>query len=154
MRYAGFWIRLVADIIDTAILTFVSWLLELTIIGAVYWVAREPMPFADFLSPLMKQVMDAILYLAVALPYYVIGHYRYGTTLGKYPFGIYVVSAKTRSGITLTQSWIRCLSYALSYLPFCAGFIMAALHPEKRALHDLIAGTISIRKNREEATAP
>jgi uncharacterized RDD family membrane protein YckC len=48
--------------------------------------------------------------------------------------------------ISLKQSWIRCLSYTLSYLPMCAGFIMAAFQPEKRALHDLIAGTVSIVK--------
>ena len=50
----------------------------------------------------------------------------------------------------MKQSVVRTVGYALSYAPLGAGFLMAAIHPEKRALHDLIAGTVSITKERRE----
>lgn len=83
------------------------------------------------------------VYSCVAFPYYVWGHFRYGTTLGKKPFGIYVVSAADQGRLTLSQSIIRTAGYVLSSLPFACGYLMAAFHPRKQALHDLIAGTVS-----------
>jgi uncharacterized RDD family membrane protein YckC len=50
--------------------------------------------------------------------------------------------------ISMKQSVIRSIGYAISYLPLAAGYLMAAFHPEKRALHDLLAGTVSISKER------
>jgi uncharacterized RDD family membrane protein YckC len=156
-RYAGFWIRLVADLIDTVILTVVSWFLELMILGLIYFSGilstyrgHAVVGFNDAFNPFFLQVFNGILYALIAMPYYVWGHCRYGTTFGKLPFRIYVVNATNLMPISLKQSWIRCLSYILSDLPFCAGFIMAAYHPEKRALHDLIAGTVSIRKEKAQ----
>jgi uncharacterized RDD family membrane protein YckC len=147
-RYAGFWIRLVADLIDTLILTVASWFLELMILGVVYWLGSFGKPFADAFNPFFLQIFNGVLYVLLALPYYTWGHYRYGTTLGKRPLQVYVVTASQGLPISLKQSWIRCFGYVLSYLPFCAGFIMAAFHPEKRALHDLLAGTVSVQKLR------
>jgi uncharacterized RDD family membrane protein YckC len=145
-RYAGFWIRFVANLIDTIVLTVASWFLELMILGAVYWIGSRAKPFQDAFNPFMLQVFNGVLYLLLAFPYYTWGHYRYGTTLGKKPFKIYVVGMATFLPITGKQSVIRTLAYALSYLPFGAGFLMAAFQPEKRALHDLVAGTVSITK--------
>jgi uncharacterized RDD family membrane protein YckC len=105
-------------------------------------------PFWDAFDPLWLQIVNAGLYVLMAFPYYVIGHYRYGTTLGKRPLRVYVVQAGSFERITLKQSVIRFFGYLVSYLPFGAGFLMAAFHPQKRALHDLIAGTVSVRRER------
>jgi uncharacterized RDD family membrane protein YckC len=147
-RYAGFWIRLVADIIDTLILSVAAWFLELMLLGLVYFVGRYNKPFNDAFNPFFLQVFNGVLYLLLAIPYFVWGHYRYGTTLGKRPFRIYVVSHSNHLPISLFQSWMRCFGYLVSYLPFGVGFIMAAFQPEKRALHDLMAGTVSISKEK------
>jgi uncharacterized RDD family membrane protein YckC len=154
-RYAGFWIRLIADLIDTALLTVVSWFLELMILGLIYWSGllatykgHAVAGFNDAFNPFFLQVFNGILYALIAIPYYVWGHCRYGTTYGKLPFRIYVVNSADLMPISLKQSWIRCVGYIVSYLPFCAGFVMAAYHPRKRALHDLLAGTVSIRKEK------
>jgi uncharacterized RDD family membrane protein YckC len=84
--------------------------------------------------------------MLMAFPYYTWGHYRYGMTLGKRPFRIYVVNEKDHLAISLKQAVIRSLGYVVSYLPLAGGYLMAALHPEHRALHDLMAGTVSIYK--------
>ena len=147
-RYAGFWIRLLADMIDTIVLTVAAWFVELMILGVVYWIGHYAAPFQDAFNALWLQIANGVIYLLLAAPYYTWGHYRYGTTIGKRPFRIYVVSEATRLPITMKQSILRSLGYVVSYLPMGAGFLMAALHPEKRALHDLIAGTVSISKER------
>jgi uncharacterized RDD family membrane protein YckC len=148
-RWAGFWIRFIANLIDTGLLTVASWFLELMILGAVYWLGSHQKSFQDAFNPFMLQVFNGVLYLVLAFPYYTWGHYRYGTTLGKRPFRIYVVSMSDLLPITKKQAIVRTLSYVLSYLPFCAGFIMVAFQPEKRALHDFIAGTVSISKEKQ-----
>lgn len=149
-RYAGFWIRLVADVIDTLILTVAAWFLELMLLGLTYFVSQYhkpfPKPFSDAFNPFFLQIFNGILYVALATPYFVWGHYRYGTTLGKRPFRIYVVNHANLLPISLFQSWMRCFGYIVSYLPFGVGFLMVAFQPEKRALHDLMAGTVSIVK--------
>jgi len=154
VRFAGFWIRFAASFIDWTILTIASWVAQLMILGVVYWMrifvshsGGGTGGFFDAFNPLWLQVMNGILYLLLSLPYYIIGHRRYGTTLGKRPFRIYVVDNSTLGPITLKQSVIRCFGYAVSYMVFMVGFIMAAYHPTKRALHDLIAGTVSVRRN-------
>ncbi len=159
--YAGFWIRFLADFIDSTLLTLLSWIAELAILGAIYWgeillkhapSGVAPYSFSDAFNPFLLQLVNVGIYAALALPYYVWGHYRYGTTLGKRPLRIYVVSQKGHEQISLKQSIARCLGYVLSYLLFCTGFLMAMFHPEKRGLHDLIAGTVSIRKPKKVET--
>ncbi len=154
VRYAGFWIRLLADILDGLILTVVSWILQMAILGVFYgiWVALgrargEMVPgFAEAFSPFFLQMFNVGVYFCIAFPYYVWGHFRWGTTLGKLPLRIYVVQAESLASVTLKQSIIRFFGYGLSYAIFLTGFLMAAFQPEKRALHDLLAGTVSVRK--------
>jgi uncharacterized RDD family membrane protein YckC len=155
LKYAGFWLRLIADLIDSTILSAVSWLVEMMLLGAVFWIGvlvkGTGVPhgaFSDSFNPFMLQIINLVVYAAVAAPYYVIGHYRWGTTLGKLPLKIYVVNAGDAKPITLKQSWIRFIGYLVSYLPLGTGYLMAAFHPEKRALHDLMAGTISVRRTK------
>lgn len=161
VRYAGFWIRFAAHFIDSVLLNVASLLLEVVVLGFFYLIRlglRSAQggvvpSFTEAFDPFLVQALSVGFYFSLALPYFVWGHFRYGTTLGKKLFHIYVVSVSDparAAPITINQSLIRFFAYALSYLPFMAGFVMAAFHPEKRALHDLIAGTVSIRKTAHE----
>lgn len=154
MKFAGFWIRLLADILDTALLTIVSWVLELGVMGAVFWVkwllGQRDLNYFEVFSPFVTQVVNLVLYGLVAAPYYIWGHYRFSTTLGKRPFSIYVVDGEAGRAISLKQSIIRFVAYLPSYLIFAAGFVMAAFHPKKMALHDLLAGTVSVIKKKSK----
>lgn len=147
--YAGFWVRFIADLIDSTLLTVASWLLELVLLGPIYWLGHSATSFQDAFNPLMLQVVNLGLYGALAFAYYTWGHYRFGTTFGKKVFRVYVVAEKTRMPLTLKQSILRTAGYIFSYLPLGAGFLMAAFHPEKRGLHDMIAGTVSISKEQQ-----
>jgi uncharacterized RDD family membrane protein YckC len=161
-KYAGFWIRVFADFIDSLLLDIGACLLGLMALGCVYWFkwlflrSANGTPFAlfDALDSLALQVLLVLGRGAISLFYYTWGGYRYGTSIGKRIFNIYIVSAESGMPISLKQSLIRCVSYLLSYLLFCAGFLMVAFHPEKRGLHDLIAGTLCVirkKPGKEEA---
>jgi uncharacterized RDD family membrane protein YckC len=156
-HYAGFWIRLLADGIDTLLIWLADFLLLLMGLGLIYWTkvalgtasGEESFNVLGVLSSEWLQASLWILRGGLALLYFTWATYKYGTTLGKRVFRISVVSAQDLGPVSFWNSLVRCLSYALSYLPLCAGFLMAGLHPEKKALHDLIAGTVSIVKKRD-----
>lgn len=154
-NYAGFWIRAVADLIDSLILDLTASMFIFLILGAVYWLQilfllekeSSAPAFSDFFSSVWIQIVLVVIRMIISFFYYSWLTFWWGTTLGKLIFKIKVVKAKDLSAITLKQSIIRCLSYVLSYIPFGTGFFMVAFQPEKRGLHDLIAGTVCIRSS-------
>ena len=138
MNYAGFWIRLAAHLIDFILLNAVEVALEYGL----------SLPLG--LSAVSQQALGVLLSLALCYFYYVEIPMRRGTTLGKQVFGIYVLDAKTGNNFTKKQSIARMFAYLLSYAIIGCGFLMAAFHPQKRGLHDLIAGTVSVRRKKGE----
>ncbi len=157
--FAGFWIRLAATCLDWIALQCATWLIELLVIGALFWVrfllkrSDPAMGFWEEFDSMEAQFIEAIIYIALSFPYFAWANARYGTTLGKWPLRLYVVQANGLKRITLRQSITRWASYLLSYLPVGAGFLMVAFHPERRGLHDLIAGTVVIRRPKSVAVA-
>lgn len=136
MKFAGFWVRAIADMVDSLLLdvaAFVFAFLGQKVLAG---------PYGFQISFVIGRGLFSLLYYSWLT-------YRFGTTVGKRLLRIYVVSFEGFGPITLRQSILRCCSYLLSYLPFGGGFIMVAFHPQKRGLHDLFADTISIVKPRE-----
>jgi uncharacterized RDD family membrane protein YckC len=149
LKYAGFWRRAIADCLDSLILDSCTFLIILMGLGILYWIRRIHQPQVAYFDPLNTLTAQVILFgirSLLALGYYTWTTYAFGTTLGKYPLKIQVIQISNGQSLTLQQSLLRCIAYTLSYLPFGAGFLMAALHPEKRALHDLVAGSLSVLK--------
>lgn len=66
---------------------------------------------------------------------------RWRGSPGKRALDLLVVDARTDARPSLPQTVIRHLSGALSWLSLNLGHALAALPPQKRALHDYIAGT-------------
>lgn len=139
IRYAGFWIRAVAHLLDSTLLTLVAW--GLTAVVA--------MPLGQDMNGLQAQILNAAFYLLIATPYYVWGHFRYETTLGKVIFKVRVVQEDGYSRLTLKQSILRYVLYLVSYIPLGAGYFMAGLNSQKRGLHDLLAHTVSVVGTRQ-----
>ena len=70
-------------------------------------------------------------------------------TLGKLAMGIKVMD--TSGGrIGIARASLRFLAKSLSTASLMVGWIMAATTPRRQALHDVIAGTVVIRKERED----
>lgn len=81
--------------------------------------------------------------LTLLVGYFSVLHARSGQTLGKAAMQIEVRSVDG-GRVGILPSVLRTFSYALSLLPFGAGFLLALL-PQHRALHDHIAGTRVVR---------
>jgi uncharacterized RDD family membrane protein YckC len=129
MTPAGFWVRALALAIDVVVF-FVArrglrLVAALMVVGDGGWSARGAIAFFMLLfSAMYTTVLHAIT----------------GQTIGKNLVGIRVVGTDGRL-LTFGAALLRYGGYYGSLLPFTLGFIMAGLRRDKRALHDLIAGS-------------
>lgn len=149
-RYAGFWVRAIAESIDLAILVILSTALELAGLGALFWFrADRGAGFADAFDPAALQLSISIVFALCAFAYFTVAHYRPGFTVGMRVFGLRVVSLDSGDSgggapLRLGQSLKRTAASLLSAMFFGGGYWLAAFHPQKRTLHDLLAGTIVV----------
>lgn len=134
IHYAGFWIRFVSHLIDFILINGVELSLE-------YGISKSA-----GISSFHQQILGAVLSIVLSYWYYCRFQVQKGTTLGKKLFGIYVVDERTGQPLNHRQAVIRLFGYVASYALIGCGFLMAAFHPQKRALHDLIAKTVTVRR--------
>jgi uncharacterized RDD family membrane protein YckC len=132
MYYAGFWIRVPAKIID----------------GCLIGILQAPIMFSLAVTSSPRDAETWGYYrlagLAIALVYECFFLIRFGATPGKMIFRLKVVTPEG-GPIDLGRAVKRYFSQILSGLLLCIGFLMAAWDPEKRTLHDRLAGTRVIR---------
>jgi uncharacterized RDD family membrane protein YckC len=62
------------------------------------------------------------------------------TTIGKDAFGL-IVNDLNGKQLTLSKATLRVVGRVVCNLTAGLGYLIAAFHPQKRGLHDLIAGT-------------
>jgi uncharacterized RDD family membrane protein YckC len=129
-RPAGFWIRVVAALIDFIVFAIVK--ASLGVLAARVW-------RVDVGALGLRGVLIACTALFVVL-YVVALHALLGQTIGKLVVRVRVVSADGEPP-ALGASVLRFIGYFVSLLPFGFGFVMAGLRTDRRALHDLLAGT-------------
>jgi uncharacterized RDD family membrane protein YckC len=142
-RPAGFWIRAVAALIDFGVFALVR--MSLGVLAARVW--RIDIDAAMEL----RGALFTCTALFVVL-YVVTLHALDGQTLGKLIVRVRVVGANGAPP-ALGASVLRFIGYFLSLLPFGFGFIMAGLRTDRRALHDLLAGT-HVERLGARATTP
>ena len=130
-RPAGFWIRAAAFAIDLVVL----WLVRRSYLYVATTVAGIARGDVWRVSPTLW-----LLTLLFAAAYATVLHATHGQTIGKNLLRIRVTGADGRR-LTLGTALLRWIGYWLSILPFGLGYVMAGLRRDKRALHDLIAGT-------------
>lgn len=144
-KAAGFWIRLVAALVDFVLFAIVNASLG----GLATRVLKVDLD--DGLG--LRGVLATCTALFVLL-YVVVLHALAGQTIGKLVTGVRVVDADGAPpafGVSL----LRFFAYFASVLPLGLGFVMAGLRADRRALHDLLAGTrverVSRRARRVES---
>jgi uncharacterized RDD family membrane protein YckC len=156
--FAGFWLRLAAYLIDSIVLQLVQSMLVapfLISLGIVF--ASEPFDFAayeiygdEFANDFWEYVEAAgpllmagfiaqVLYFALLESSYL------QASLGKMIVGIKVCDLKGER-LTFLFSLIRNLAKFVSSLLLMMGYVMAAFTQKRQALHDIIAGTLVVRK--------
>ena len=129
---AGFWVRVVAYVIDGIVLSVVVGILAAVVFGENYF-TEEDLTAGDVLGYLLNA---AYFTVAVAV---------WGTTIGKRVFGMYVIRTNG-SKVSIGRALARYVMYIVSALPFLLGFIMIGLRRDKRGLHDLICDTRVVKR--------
>lgn len=143
-RYAGFWIRFVARIVDTVpfiLLQGVMSLIEIEIQGGF----DEYMDGSSSGADIAISILFWFIYTAISLAYEIWFTGRFGGTLGKLLLGLRVVRSDG-SPITYGRSTGRAFATWLSSLTLLIGYIIAAFDGEKRTLHDHICDTRVVHK--------
>ena len=77
-----------------------------------------------------------------------------GKTVGKWTTGLRLERTDGRVPGIARSALRHFVGYPLSLLPFGLGFLIVAVSPTGRALHDLIAGTIVVRRSGGPMVAP
>lgn len=124
--YAGFWLRLLAFLLDSVALYSLNIILRL--------IAGQTID-----SPSFGFLFLELIY---ALVYYVGMTTAFGQTLGKMVFGIKVIRNVSHDNSVLgTMLYRELFGKFLSMITFGIGFLMIGWSRNHRGLHDLIADT-------------
>ena len=144
VRPAGFWIRAVALVIDVLVLTLVEGSFRLT--ARRLWGATVE-------DSAVLHSMTTLFTLIFAGVYVTVLHAGTGQTIGKLVVKAHVVLVDG-GPVPIGVALLRFFAYFVSLITFGLGYLMAGLRSDKRALHDLIAGTRVERRLPERAAPP
>ena len=157
VRYAGFWIRFLASIVDTVILAL-PLILVVYILSGGEWFdflkMHQGVEYANSGEAMnalksakaVQMKWEMVFELLMAAVIIIFWKRWAGATPGKRLLGIHVVDFKTGLKISNSQAVVRYIGYIASSIILMIGFLMVAFRRDKRALHDLMAGTAVVYK--------
>ena len=154
--YAGFWLRFVAYLIDSAILTLAFGFMVAILIASVglnfFRFIAPDMP-DRFPNPLLPAALLGAIFLL--LPITIVGGWLYFAlmegsihqgTLGKMALGLFVTDLRG-SRVSFGRASGRFFAKIVTGLvPLFLGYIMAGFTEKKQALHDMIASCLVLKK--------
>lgn len=152
-EYAGFWLRVVAFIIDAIVLSVVYLLMIIPLYNFF-----APDPAYEFAGPglvveepamlngwLALDYSQLILAVTAVIYYAVMEASRYQASLGKMALELKVTDAGGER-LTFSRAVLRNTSKIFSSLLLMAGHLVMAFTKKKQALHDLIAGALVVKE--------
>ena len=154
-EYAGFWIRVGANLIDLIILT--------VLYASALWILM--LLFSDLFSANLyymdidKNIRQGNSFLKIwdifflyILPFIATIWFwlRFQATPGKMAANLRLVDAKTGNTLSKKQSIGRYFAQIISIIPFCLGYFWIVIDQKKQSWHDKLAGTVVIRSRRLE----
>lgn len=144
LRYAGFWIRFLARIVDGLIIGLVNFVVTMPLGIASFGFLTGTPDLSDIASMVGMILLATTIKVAIAGVYEITLTTMKGATLGKMALGLKVVRPDG-SGISAGRSAGRFFGTWLSGVIFCIGYIIAGFDDEKRSLHDRLCDTRVIR---------
>ncbi len=141
LPYAGLQLRIVAFILDILVLISFGMLFVAAILALLVIDSDSGNP-SDRAFQISAGILGFYLVAFVPLYHVLLWSWR-GQTVGKMAVRIKVQS---RSGgpLSLGQSALRLLGYVVSALPIFLGLVIAVFDRERRAFHDILAGTVVV----------
>ena len=159
-KFAGFWRRLVAFMIDSTMVTIIFVVL-CVIAGLAFFFGAMSTNNSALLNDLVKpkgfsSVVFLILgfYIAINIGYFTYFNGTTGRTPGKMLLGLQVYCADGTE-VSFGIAFLRAVGYLVSslLLTIPIGFIWAGFDKKKQAWHDKIAGTVVVIKEQENESA-
>jgi uncharacterized RDD family membrane protein YckC len=158
LRYAGFWLRFAAYLIDSIVLSIGGFIIAipaiLSIIGSALslnninsfedifvdgnWLKIGTIVGAIILTSLLSLVMGWLYYALMESS-------KHGGTLGKLAVSIKVTNLDGER-ISFARASGRYFARIITNMTLYIGYIMAGFTEKKQALHDVIASCLVIRK--------
>lgn len=154
VRYAGFWLRFVAYIIDDIIMGFAGFLISLPFIGGIVFSAIGISENPDNTENLIKGItgiLGSVFGLVVVavilgwLYFALMESSKNQATLGKMALGLKVTDLDGNR-ISFARATGRYFGKIISGMILYIGYILAGLTEKKQALHDIMAACLVIRK--------
>lgn len=152
-RPAGASSRLVATVLDMAMYCSLCALMAMPVWRRFDWSAAwggiDRLASAAS-EPLWLAHASGILGLWIALwwCYFVVGWGLLGATPGKWAMGIRITDYRQRCPIGPARGMLRLAAYCVSSVTFEWGHLLVLLRVDRRALHDILAGTRVVRRSR------
>lgn len=136
-QYAGFWIRVVAALIDTVLILLIIIPILIGIYGSAYFSGTS----------LIQGAWDFLLsYIFPAIAVIVFWTYK-SATPGKMILKIKIVDANTGGKPSTAQFIGRYLAYYVSTIPLLLGLIWVGFDKRKQGWHDKLAGTVVVKED-------
>ncbi len=146
MTYASFGKRVIALLIDGFVVSVISGILAMVFgIGS----AEKMQTMASTGDYTAMAGFLASSNLLQLLYFVLMESSEKRATVGKMAMGIIVVSSEG-GRISIGKAILRHIGKIISGFILCIGYIMAAFTDKKRALHDMIASTLVVRKDSQD----
>jgi uncharacterized RDD family membrane protein YckC len=137
--YAGFWRRLAGYLIDSILVSIVG--------GILFAILAAAGGDAGAVIGYLIWIVGTFVYSAA------MESSSYQATVGKIALGIQVTDLNGNR-ISFGRALGRNLAKILSAIILYIGFIMAAFTERKQGLHDMIAGTLVVKRGEQPAPQP
>jgi len=138
IKYAGFWVRYAASLIDGMIIIIPMFILGLLVFALVSIGGLGSEGSGIFL----RLFVPVLIWI-----YFIVMTKNYGATLGKRAMGIKVISDKSENlswgQVVLRETLGKFISAIILYI----GYLMAGFTARKQGLHDMIASTVVVYKD-------
>lgn len=136
--YAGFWIRLGASLIDTLLISLITWPILFLVYGDTLLQPSAP--------AVLGPAHVVISYLLPTLAVLIFWKYR-SATPGKILLALRIRDVGGGDPTT-AQLVIRYFAYLLSALPLLLGFVWVMWDKRKQAWHDKLSRTVVVKDRR------
>lgn len=137
LRYAGFWVRLVAFILDAIVLAVITAALAPLIGGGNVVTVEDGTYAVNYTANAVGLLIDLV---------YFVGFWAWrGQSPGMIPFNMQVVLAADGGKVDVVRALLRYVGLIISIVVLLLGVIWIAFDRRKQGWHDKIAGTVVVR---------
>lgn len=154
VKYAGFWLRFVAYLIDDILLSIIGFVISLPFIGTIVFsgIALSEMEKCEERTFFGIAGIVGVVFLLIVtitavswLYFALMESSKQQATLGKLALGLKVTDMNGEK-ISFGRATGRFFGKIISGMIFMIGYILAGLTEKKQALHDMMASCLVIRE--------